>query len=363
VFSLAVVLWEMLTGRPLFEGDSIYAIALAVEHQALVPPSHVLGAPLPLGLDAVVMNALDRDLARRTRSAAELAEQLEQVIQSAGDETIEAWAERALASPRDQHRAWLAGIVTGHDAPRPIGRSTGAVTALSPQAGAGAPPSPVIPAAAPAALPVGEPPPGAGASTHLAAMSDHEVRALPPRKSLVLPILLGLAVLLAVGGALVLTRRPDLTPARLDAGSVADAAGADAAVDARGPADAADRPVPPVVTIDVPVDAPLPPPDAGHRRPVHPPRDAGRPAAPDAQAAAITQGSVAATGKITALHQGGRYLNVVIDGDNIGPTPQYNLAVPVGTHTVQLLDPPTGKVVVKRTVKVDVGQTVTVTEP
>jgi hypothetical protein len=53
----------------------------------------------------------------------------------------------------------------------------------------------------------------------------------------------------------------------------------------------------------------------------------------------------------------------VIDGDNIGPTPQYNLAVPAGTHTVQLLDPPTGKVVVKRTVKVDAGQTVTVTEP
>src|SRR5262249_57374499 len=43
VFSLAVVLWEMLTGRGLFEGDSIYAIALAIEHQELVLPSQALG--------------------------------------------------------------------------------------------------------------------------------------------------------------------------------------------------------------------------------------------------------------------------------------------------------------------------------
>ena len=369
VFSLAVVLWEMLTARPLFEGDSIYAIAMAVEHQALVPPSQVLGAPLPLGLDAVVMNALDRDLAHRTRSAAELAEQLEQVIQTAGDETLEAWAERALAGPREAHRRWLAGIVAGHDTPRPIGRPTGSVTALSPQAGAG-PPPPVVPAAAPA-LP-GEPSPDAGPATHLAPMSDHEIRALPPRRSLVLPILLGLAVLLAVGGALVLTRRPVASTAR-DAGAVADAAAPDAASDAAIDARADATEAPPLVPVDVPIDAAIdaPTPDAGHRKPapVRPPRDAGRPAphdTPGTQGPETAAGSAPAgqgTGKITALHRGGRYLNIVIDGDNIGPTPQYNLAVPAGTHTVQLLDPPTGKVVVKRTVKVDAGQTVTVTEP
>jgi serine/threonine-protein kinase len=384
VFSLAVVLWEMLTARPLFEGDSIYAIAMAVEHQALVPPSQVLGAPLPLGLDAVVMNALDRDLAHRTRSAAELAEQLEQVIQTAGDETLEAWAERALAGPREAHRSWLAGVVAGHEAPRLIGRPTGSVTALSPQAGRG-PPPPVVPAAAPA-LP-GEPLPGAGPATHLAPMSDHEIRALPPRRSLVLPILLGLAVLLAVGGALVLTRRPVASMAR-DASAVADAAAPDAASDAAIEARADATEATPLVPVDVPADAasrapfdaPLPPHDAGHRRPpppLRPPRDAGRPPphdtpgtqGPETAAGSVPagqgsgQGSGQGRGRITALHQGSRYLNIVIDGDNIGPTPQYNLAVPAGTHTVQLLDPPTGKVVVKRTVKVDAGQTVTVTEP
>ncbi|MBC7976593.1 MAG: serine/threonine protein kinase, partial [Myxococcales bacterium] len=76
VFSLAVVLWEMLTGRGLFEGDSIYAIARAVEHQEILPPSQVVGAPLPPGLDAAVMSALERDPSRRTPSAAAFAEQL-----------------------------------------------------------------------------------------------------------------------------------------------------------------------------------------------------------------------------------------------------------------------------------------------
>lgn len=39
VFALGAVLWEMLVGEPLFSGDSIYAIARAVEHQEIPRPS------------------------------------------------------------------------------------------------------------------------------------------------------------------------------------------------------------------------------------------------------------------------------------------------------------------------------------
>ncbi|HZJ63353.1 MAG TPA: serine/threonine-protein kinase, partial [Kofleriaceae bacterium] len=96
IFSLGVVAWEMLAGRQLIEGDSIYHIAIAVQQQPIVPPSRVLGSELPYGLDAAVMNALERDPARRTPTAAEFAEQLEQVIQHGSGETLESWAERTL---------------------------------------------------------------------------------------------------------------------------------------------------------------------------------------------------------------------------------------------------------------------------
>jgi len=130
VFSLGVVLWELLTQRPLFEGDSIYAVAVSVASQVIQPPSQVTGEPLPMGLDAAVMNALERNPEHRTQTAADFAEQLEQVIQLAGGETLEAWAERALAKLRAEHREWLANIVAGHSLPRAIGRATGQVTEL-----------------------------------------------------------------------------------------------------------------------------------------------------------------------------------------------------------------------------------------
>src|SRR5262245_30983897 len=113
VFSLAVVTWEMLTGRSLFEGDSIYAVAVAVERQPIVPPSHARGEALPIGLDAVVMNALDRDLARRTSTAAAYAESLEDVVQTTGGDSLAAWTERELHDAREAHRAWIAQVVTG----------------------------------------------------------------------------------------------------------------------------------------------------------------------------------------------------------------------------------------------------------
>jgi hypothetical protein len=353
VFSLAVVLWELLTGQGLFDGDSIYAVARAVEHQDIVPPSQVLGAPLPLGLDAAVMNALDRDLARRTPTAAAFAEQLEQVIQTAGDETLEAWADRALAVPRAEHRAWLAGVVTGHDAPRPIGRPTGSVTALA--VPAGRPPTQLAPVA-PAALPTDEPAPDPSVSTHLAAITDDELE-LPPRKSLAVPILLGLVMLAIVGGGVALMRRaPERVAA--DASIVAppvDAAGPDATVwiDARAE-------VPIEVPVEVPVDAP---PHRSPHRTLRPPVDAPGPShdapAPVIPAAKAPQGS----GKLIAKSKGATYLSVVLDGALIGPTPMFKQTIPAGSHVIELVDPRTSKVVVRRTVAVADGETITVVEP
>ncbi len=372
VFSLAVVLWELLTRQGLFDGDSIYAIARAVEHQEIKPPSQILGAPLPLGLDATVMNALDRDLSRRTPTAAAFAEELEQVIQTAGDETLEAWAERALEEPRAAHRAWLASVVAGKDAPRPIGRPTGAVTALAPQLGKA--PTMLAPVA-PAALPVAEPPPDPQVSTHLAAATD-DGRDRPSRRSLALPILLALLVLALVGGGVLFLRHASEPPAKLDAGVVSPP------IDPRAPGDAPAIDAAPIAVADAMTEAvtdvandaasavdasSAPPSDAGHRRPGRAPLDAGHAVARDASVPMMAVDAAGTVirgyGAFTAKSKTEQYLNVVVDGSIVGPTPQFNVEIAAGKHVIELIDAKTSKVVVKRTVMVEVGQTVTVVEP
>lgn len=375
VFSLAVVLWELLAGRGLFAGDSIYAIARAVEHQEIKPPSQLLGEPLPLGLDGAVMNALDREVTRRTQTAAAFAEQLEQVIQTAGDETLEAWAERALAEPRAAHRAWLASVVAGRDAPRPIGRPTGSVTALAPQLGLGKAPTMIAPVA-PAALPTTEPPPDPQASTHLTALTDDGDLDVPPRRSLALPIVLALLVLAMVGGGVLFVRRAGERPVPRDAGGLAlpidgrspEPPAVEAGVaDAEAPGDAAPEPpvdAAPGPPLDAAPEAPL---DAGRRRPVRVPHDAGRTVGRDAAAgpatAAVIDAAPQGYGALTAKSKGEQYLSVMVDGRMIGPTPKFDEAILAGTHVIELVDPKTSQVVVRRTVKVEIGKTVTIVEP
>jgi len=372
VFSLAVVLWELLTGRGLFEGDSIYAIARAVEHQDIQPPSQILGAALPLGLDAAVMNALDRDVLRRTPTAAAFAEQLESVIKSAGDETLEAWADRVLEQPRVAHRAWLASVVAGKDAPRPIGRATGSVTALAPQLGKA--PTMVAPIA-PAALPVTEPPPDPQVSTHLAAITDDDLR--PARRSLALPIGLGMVVLAMVGGGIYFLRAPGEPAARRDAGIAelpADAARDAPALDAGAAPDMVIDVVIDVVIdagIDAGIDAMIEPPreppiDAGRRRPFRMPLDAGRSVGRDAPAeppAATAADSTQGTGQLVVKHKGDKYRNVVLDGRIIGATPMFGDPIPAGRHVIELVDAATSKVVLRRSVMVGPGDQVTIIEP
>ncbi|HEY5948864.1 MAG TPA: serine/threonine-protein kinase, partial [Kofleriaceae bacterium] len=206
IFSLAVVLWEMLTQRSLFEGDSIYAIAFAVGNQTIVPPSQIIGEPLPLGLDSAVMNALDRDRMRRTPTAAAFAEQLEQVIQQAGGETLEAWADRVLAKSRDAHRAWLANVTNGDGLPRAAGRATGQVTELAPLGQAKTEAAPLTPSQPAPLARVAAPPlvqtqgDNRSRTSIGGTASGTDALTIAPRTKLG-PLIVLLLALLAVGGA------------------------------------------------------------------------------------------------------------------------------------------------------------------
>jgi serine/threonine-protein kinase len=75
VYSLAIVLYEMLSGRRPFEADSAAAVALKRLNEDPPRPS-TIGAPMSAGLEAIVMRGLARDPAERFPDAGAFAEAL-----------------------------------------------------------------------------------------------------------------------------------------------------------------------------------------------------------------------------------------------------------------------------------------------
>jgi beta-lactam-binding protein with PASTA domain/predicted Ser/Thr protein kinase len=76
IYALGVVLYEMLTGRPPFTGDSPMAIAYKQVNATPEAPSSV-NPDVPPQLDAVVMRALSKNPANRYQTGQEFADDLE----------------------------------------------------------------------------------------------------------------------------------------------------------------------------------------------------------------------------------------------------------------------------------------------
>jgi serine/threonine-protein kinase len=75
VFSLGVVLWEMVTGRRLFSADTELAELKMILNEPISAPADIEPS-VPRELSDVVMKALERDLSQRFRSARELSKAL-----------------------------------------------------------------------------------------------------------------------------------------------------------------------------------------------------------------------------------------------------------------------------------------------
>jgi serine/threonine-protein kinase len=79
IFSLGVILFELLTGRRPFRAESAAELLYAVIHHDSGPPSRVNGA-IPRDLDPICMKCLHKDPAKRYPSAEALAEDLDRFL-------------------------------------------------------------------------------------------------------------------------------------------------------------------------------------------------------------------------------------------------------------------------------------------
>jgi serine/threonine-protein kinase len=106
VFALGIVLWEMLTGGKLFDGDSDIAVLRAVRESVIVPPAR-LNPDVPESLDLVVSTALQRDPRERFQSAGELERALAQCVlshaRSLDDTDASTFVRRLLDTPLTQY--------------------------------------------------------------------------------------------------------------------------------------------------------------------------------------------------------------------------------------------------------------------
>ncbi len=97
LYAAGVVLWEAVTGRRLFKGESDVQLAAQVLLGQVSPPSQ--HAPdVPAAIDDVVMRALDRAAERRFATAQEMARALQAATALASAAEVAAWVE-ALAGP------------------------------------------------------------------------------------------------------------------------------------------------------------------------------------------------------------------------------------------------------------------------
>jgi tRNA A-37 threonylcarbamoyl transferase component Bud32 len=129
IYSLGVVLYEMLTGRPPFSGDSAVTIAYKHVREDPVPPSR-LNPDVPAALDAVVMKCLAKNPENRYQTVDELIQDLDRfrsglpvratpLMAGATTQVVDRASRRTSVLPPtppeedDRRKKWIVGAILG----------------------------------------------------------------------------------------------------------------------------------------------------------------------------------------------------------------------------------------------------------
>ncbi len=122
IYSLAVLAYELLVGRLPFPPERGTMALLNAHLSEPVPRPSVLVPGFPLGVEAALLGALDKDRSRRVASAAAFWD----VLGDAADRAWPGWREEAdlvalAASGRSARRPAASGVGTDHPEPGPPG--------------------------------------------------------------------------------------------------------------------------------------------------------------------------------------------------------------------------------------------------
>ena len=83
LYSLGVVMYEMMTGRPPYDGES--PVAVAIQHINATPPMpSVLNPNIPGGLEQIIMKAMEKDPDKRYANATQMLYDMEEFRKNPG---------------------------------------------------------------------------------------------------------------------------------------------------------------------------------------------------------------------------------------------------------------------------------------
>ena len=81
IYSLGVVMYEMMSGRPPYDGESAVAIAIKHINGGAASPS-TLNPNIPVGLEQIIMKAMENDADKRFKSATQMLKDMDEFRKS-----------------------------------------------------------------------------------------------------------------------------------------------------------------------------------------------------------------------------------------------------------------------------------------